>query len=67
MFRKVIGDPPVPMIAFTFTIIGLINLTLCWPMTLGLYASGAEMMPLESLSWIDLLIACTLWLSKSKL
>lgn len=63
MFRKVIGDPPVPMIAFAFTIIGLINLTLCWPIPLGLYLSGTEVMPLESLFWIDLLIACILMLS----
>lgn len=64
MFRKVIGDPPVPMIAFAFTIIGLINLTLCWPIPLGLYLSGTEVMPSESLFWIDLLIACVLMLSK---
>lgn len=63
MFRKVIGDPPVPMIAFAFTIIGLINLILCWPIPLGLYLSGTEVMPLESLFWIDLLIACILMLS----
>lgn len=67
MFRKVIGDPPVPMIAFAFTIIGLINLTLCWPIPLVLYLSGTEVMPLESLFWIDLLIACILMLSTSKL
>lgn len=64
MFRKVIGDPPVPMIAFSFTIIGLINLTLCWPIPLGLYLSGTEVMPFESIFWIDLLIACILTLSK---
>lgn len=64
MFRKVIGDPPVPMIAFSFTIIGLINLTLCWPIPLGLYLSGTEVMPFESLFWIDLLIACILMLSE---
>ncbi|XP_031631178.1 putative thiamine transporter SLC35F3 isoform X2 [Contarinia nasturtii] len=62
MFRKVIGDPPVPMIAFAFTIIGLINLTLCWPIPLGLYLSGTEVMPMESLFWIDLLIASILML-----
>lgn len=66
MFRKVIGDPPVPMIAFAFTIIGLINLTLCWPIPLGLYLSGTEVMPMESLFWIDLLIACILMLSESQ-
>lgn len=63
MFRKVIGDPPVQMIAFTFTVIGLINLILCWPVTLALYLSGTETMPLDSISWIDLLASCSLMLS----
>lgn len=62
MFRKVIGDPPVQMVAFTFTVMGLINLLLCWPITLGLYLSGAETMPMDSISWIDLLMACILML-----
>lgn len=65
MFRKVIGQCEVPMIAFSFTIIGLINLTLCWPIPLGLYLSGTEVMPFESIFWVDLLIACILTLSKS--
>lgn len=63
MFRKVIGDPSVQMVAFTFTVIGLINLLLCWPITLGLYLSGTETMPMDSIPWIDLLVACILMLS----
>lgn len=56
------GDPPVPMVAFTFTMLGLINVTLCWPITLGLYLYGSEEMPWENLTWIVLLIACILML-----
>lgn len=65
MFRKIMGEPvPVSLVAFTFTMLGLINATLCWPITLGLYLTGAEVMPWESLSWIALLIACILMLGK---
>lgn len=64
MFRKIMGDPPLPMVAFTFTMLGFINATLCWPISLGLYLTGAEVMPWESLSWIVLLIACILLLGK---
>lgn len=63
MFRKTYGDPPAPLIAFTFTTLGFMNLFLCWPITLGLYLSGAEVMPLDSLVWIDLMIMCILMLS----
>lgn len=64
MFRKIMGDPPVPLVAFTFTMLGFINATLCWPIVLGLYLTGAEIMPWESLTWIVLLIACILMLSE---
>lgn len=62
MFRKIMGDPPVQMIAFTFTMIGFMNALLIWPMPLGLYLSGTEILPWGSLSWISLLIACILML-----
>lgn len=36
MFRKMMGDPPpVGRIAFTFTIIGIINAALLWPICLS--------------------------------
>lgn len=58
------GDPPIPLVAFTFSMLGFINASLCWPVCLGLYLTGAEIMPWESLSWIVLLIACVLMLGK---
>lgn len=66
MFRKVMGDPPVAQVAFTFSMLGFINASLCWPICLGLYLTGAEVMPWESLSWIVLFIACVLMLGKLK-
>lgn len=64
MFRKVMGDPPVAQIAFTFTILGFINAALCWPISLCLYLTGTEVMPWESLSWTILFTASVLMLGK---
>lgn len=65
MFRKVMGDPPVAQVAFTFSMLGIINASLCWPICLGLYLTGKEVMPWENLSWIMLFIACVLMLGMS--
>ncbi|XP_037051657.1 putative thiamine transporter SLC35F3 isoform X4 [Bradysia coprophila] len=62
MFRKVMREPPVGQVAFTFTILGFINASLIWPVCLALYFSGTESMPWERVSWIILLIASVLML-----
>lgn len=62
MFRKVMGDPPIGQIAFTFTIIGILNATVLWPICVGLYLSGKESMPYLVIPWIILLIASILLL-----
>lgn len=62
MFRKVMGDPPIGQIAFTFTIIGILNATVLWPICVGLYLSGKESMPWDPIPWIILLIASILLL-----
>lgn len=62
MFRKVMGDPPIGQIAFTFTVIGILNAAVLWPICVGLYFSGAENMPWDPLPWIVLLIASILLL-----
>lgn len=47
MFRKMLGIcAPIGQIAFTFTFIGFLNLTLLWPICIGMYWSG-----FESISW----------------
>lgn len=57
------GDPPpVGRIAFTFTIIGIINAALLWPVCLILYFFGLEELPWESMQITVLLIASTLLL-----
>ncbi|CRK94790.1 CLUMA_CG008284, isoform A [Clunio marinus] len=63
MFRKMMGDPPpVGRIAFTFTIIGIINAALLWPVCLILGFFGLEVMPWETLTITVLLIASVLLL-----
>lgn len=63
MFRKMMGDQaPVGSVAFTFTIIGIINAALLWPICIILYFSGVEVMPWEKLTVIVLLIASILLL-----
>lgn len=64
MFRKVMGDPPVGQIAFTFTILGLLNAAILWPVCIALYFTGAEVMPSDSLYWSILLVASILLLSE---
>lgn len=64
MFRKMMGDPPpVGRIAFTFTVIGIINATLLWPVCLILYFTGVEVMPWETLTITVLLIGSTMLLA----
>ena len=63
MFRKMMGDPhPVGRIAFTFTIIGIINALLLWPVCLILYFSGLEEIIWETLTITVLLIGSSLLL-----
>ncbi|XP_053668744.1 solute carrier family 35 member F4 [Anopheles marshallii] len=62
MFRKVMGDPPVGQIAFTFSIIGFLNAAILWPVCIALYFTGAEIMPWETLPWVVLLMASVLLL-----
>lgn len=58
------GDPPIGQVAFTFTIIGILNATVLWPICVGLYLSGKEIMPWDPIPWIVLLIASILLLGK---
>ncbi|XP_032596347.1 putative thiamine transporter SLC35F3 isoform X3 [Drosophila grimshawi] len=62
MFRKVMGDPPVAQIAFTFTALGLLNALLLWPVVLALYLTGAENLTSEAIPWNMLMAASVLLL-----
>ncbi|KAL5285257.1 SLC35F4 family protein [Megaselia abdita] len=61
-FRKVLGDPPVGQIAFTFTILGFLNALLLWPVCLGLYLTETETIVSNQTIWAVLFIASILLL-----
>jgi solute carrier family 35 protein F3/4 len=58
MLRKMLGagEPAIGSIAFTFTVIGIINLLLLWPICLILYLTGVEIVPWITLLMITLLV-----------
>jgi solute carrier family 35, member F3/4 len=61
LFRKMIGDQqPAARIAFTFTVIGIINAALLWPICLVVYFCGYETMPWDPLVITLILIASVL-------
>jgi len=64
MLRKMMGEQQnqVGQIAFTFTIIGIINAALLWPVCIVLYFLGLEFMPWETLIVSILLIASVFFL-----
>lgn len=64
MFRKVLGDPPVGQIAFTFTMIGFLNALLLWPVCLGLYLTETETIVSNQIVWSVLFIASILLLGE---
>lgn len=64
MFRKVMREPPVGQVALTFSVIGVLNALLVWPVCLALYLSGTETMPCECGTWIILLVASIMLLGQ---
>lgn len=64
MFRKVMREPPVGQVALTFTVIGVLNALLVWPVCLTLYLSGSETMPPEAGTWVILLVAAIMLLGQ---
>lgn len=62
MFRKVMGDPPIGQIAFTFSTLGFLNALLMWPVCVALYLTGTETMSTQRMPWIVLLLASILLL-----
>ncbi|CAH1118773.1 unnamed protein product [Phaedon cochleariae] len=51
LFRKVIGDATYGQVALFFSLIGMLNATLLWPLSLGLFLMGVETMRWELLPW----------------
>ncbi|XP_075975873.1 solute carrier family 35 member F3 [Anticarsia gemmatalis] len=57
LFRKVMGEVNSGQRALFFSILGVVNASLLWPLCLALYLTGSEMLPSHRMPWIYLLIA----------
>lgn len=60
LFKKVIGDATYGQVAMFFSLIGLFNATMLWPLSLALYFTGVETLYWERLPWPALLTASIL-------
>ncbi|XP_034828674.1 solute carrier family 35 member F3 [Maniola hyperantus] len=57
LFRKVMGEVNTGQRALFFSILGIVNATLLWPVCLALYLTGSEQVPEHQMPWIPLLLA----------
>lgn len=57
LFRKVMGEVNSGQRALFFSILGVVNASLLWPVCLALYLTGSEMLPSHRMPWIHLLVA----------
>lgn len=64
MFKKMIGDATYGQVSLFFSLIGLLNAALLWPVCLVLYFSEVEILHWDRLPWMILLSASTLSLGK---
>lgn len=62
LFRKVIGDATYGQISLFFSMMGILNASLMWPLCLTLYLTGVETLSWERLSWPILLAASGMFL-----
>lgn len=60
LFKKVIGDATYGQVAMFFSLIGLFNAAMLWPLSLTLYFTGVETLYWERLPWPALLAASIL-------
>jgi len=54
MFKKVMGEVTLGQVSLFFTIIGIINTVVLWPLVLLLYFTGAETLDISNLPWVQL-------------
>jgi solute carrier family 35 protein F3/4 len=67
LFKKVIGDASYGQVSLFFSLIGLFNATLLWPLCLVLYFTRVETLHWDQLPWPVLLAASGLSLGISTL
>ncbi|XP_078037972.1 solute carrier family 35 member F3 isoform X1 [Augochlora pura] len=62
LFKKVLGETTFGQMSLFFSLIGLCNAMLLWPICLALYFTGVESVHWERLPWTALLLASILHL-----
>jgi hypothetical protein len=67
LFKKVIGEASYGQVSLFFSLIGLFNAALLWPLCLVLYFTRVETLHWEQLPWPVLLAASGLSLGITKL
>lgn len=66
LFRKIIGETSYGQVAIFFTIIGIINATMLWPICLGLFLTGLETIQWDKLPWPALFAASCFYLCNKR-
>lgn len=64
LFKKVIGEASYGQVSLFFSLIGLFNAALLWPLCLTLYFTGVEILYWDLLPWPALFAASGLSLGK---
>lgn len=66
LFKKIIGDATYGQVALFFSLIGMLNAALLWPLCLTLFLTGVETLHWERLPWPALLAASSLSLGRCR-
>ena len=64
-FKRIFGEATYGQVSFFFSLIGLLNIVLLWPIVLTLHFTGLEVITWNRVPWIELVIAGTLSLGKT--
>ncbi len=65
-FKRIFGEATYGQVSFFFSLIGLLNVILLWPVVLTLHFTGLEVITWNRVPWIPLSIAATLSLGIHK-
>lgn len=59
-FKRIFGEATYGQVSFFFSLIGLLNVLLLWPILLALHFSGLEVIYWSRVPWTQLAIAGSL-------
>lgn len=63
-FKRIFGEATYGQVSFFFSLIGLLNVILLWPVLLALHFTGVEVIYWTRVPWTQLAIAGCLSLGK---